>query len=558
MKLHILDICVLLYLFLESCVQAQLSLPALTLYHHGEQNSTLLSNETVLVPDSIGSDTTTLLLTFDKDEISSNHGPFDFKHWTDPADATLRTLRMNLDRPGISWQMPQHNSNMTFRMYFGSYSSDAQCQVLIDCTMAWLTSELEFNPQASFELCAAPKLDGMVICPLVLSNGTNQLSDTSVDPPCSFGPRGITPDIWYDQYDISLSKFQTGFCDFSGYWWQGRTQTYTFTNNRSVVAPIIWWPEEKKPFASALGQQALGDPSFHCTLASPCAPDLKCDEIGSRFALELGRKVLPIPWAYVALISLKNINQQLSNQYVALKGSAILATLRTFSIHDFWPKPKSNIVVLDILQSIASAFAIFGGFGGVVGTTAGQASGAIAAVSSYLGRHANAVTNSSVATEVYADSVEAIYASLITGLDDVAQLLFSGEAVNENNFTILDMIKGGSWIDADALPRVSDLEEGMRIEIISRSIDNLWKTPSSNKTFVTFVKTLDCDNDQSGPPDFKYCADDGVYYTYNFIEDGDGKGYVSWPWGADRIWDKLKIKPSVCGCVKNTRSNRDV
>ena len=43
----------------------------------------------------------------------------------------------------------------------------------------------------------------------------------------------------------------------------------------------------------------------------------------------------------------------------------------------------------------------------------------------------------------------------------------------------------------------------------------------------------------------KYCADGGVYYTYNFIEQGVNNGYVSWPWGAKDMQKELRIDPAV-------------
>ena len=57
--------------------------------------------------------------------------------------------------------------------------------------------------------------------------------------------------------------------------------------------------------------------------------------------------------------------------------------------------------------------------------------------------------------------------------------------------------------------------------------------------WVTFVDlendTLKCQLDMTGPQDSKYCADGGVYYTYNFIERGDHKGTVGYPWGAQKL-----------------------
>ncbi len=54
-----------------------------------------------------------------------------------------------------------------------------------------------------------------------------------------------------------------------------------------------------------------------------------------------------------------------------------------------------------------------------------------------------------------------------------------------------------------------------------------------------------CEAHTKGPPDSKYCADGGVYYTYNFIEDGSGMGHVSYPWGGDLLEDKLNLSLTV-------------
>ena len=37
----------------------------------------------------------------------------------------------------------------------------------------------------------------------------------------------------------------------------------------------------------------------------------------------------------------------------------------------------------------------------------------------------------------------------------------------------------------------------------------------------------------------------GVYYLYNFDDKGAGKGGVSWPWGADKLFPKAGIQLKV-------------
>ena len=114
-------------------------------------------------------------------------------------------------------------------------------------------------------------------------------------------------------------------------------------------------------------------------------------------------------------------------------------------------------------------------------------------------------------------------------------------------------MKGGAWVNPTDLVPLTQVEEQLRIEILSRSINNLWRKPSNstrNKMWVIFVNladdnsTMKCANDRSGPQLLKYCADGGVYYAYNFVEEGDHLGRLGYPWGADKL-NELGINPAV-------------
>lgn len=67
----------------------------------------------------------------------------------------------------------------------------------------------------------------------------------------------------------------------------------------------------------------------------------------------------------------------------------------------------------------------------------------------------------------------------------------------------------------------------MKIELLSRSIDALWKTGSYNKMWVLFVNltingvTIKRNDYMLGSQDLRYCADGGVYYAYNYVENGN-------------------------------------
>ncbi|KAL8879142.1 MAG: hypothetical protein Q9192_008295 [Flavoplaca navasiana] len=109
------------------------------------------------------------------------------------------------------------------------------------------------------------------------------------------------------------------------------------------------------------------------------------------------------------------------------------------------------------------------------------------------------------------------------------------------------MMKDGAWVNPNTLTNVSNLNEKIRREILARSIDSLWKSRTEEQTIKMWVLFIDLSNDpnstecvenstfSTGPPDSKYCADGGVYYTYNFREQKGGKGGVGWPWGADQL-----------------------
>lgn len=53
-------------------------------------------------------------------------------------------------------------------------------------------------------------------------------------------------------------------------------------------------------------------------------------------------------------------------------------------------------------------------------------------------------------------------------------------------------------------------------------------------------------SDVKGPNKTKYCADGGVYYAYNFIEDGlGGGGNVGYPWGGEQLESRAHIPLNV-------------
>ena len=177
----------------------------------------------------------------------------------------------------------------------------------------------------------------------------------------------------------------------------------------------------------------------------------------------------------------------------------------------------------------------------MVGSAFNAAGAILPAIGSYLGNSVSISSTHDIAQEYFATNVQYIYDNLTEALDNATKILFKGRDINE--ITIIDMMKGGGWLNRSALIPLPQRERQIKTEILSHSIDALWKTPSKNKMWVQFIAlgdddrfgTTNCDANKSGPPDSKYCADSGVYYTYNFIETGDLGGYLRYPWGGDQL-----------------------
>ncbi|KAL8750925.1 MAG: hypothetical protein Q9199_006756 [Rusavskia elegans] len=185
---------------------------------------------------------------------------------------------------------------------------------------------------------------------------------------------------------------------------------------------------------------------------------------------------------------------------------------------------------------LAGSLSGVSGFVPIIGPGLAATGTILPAVGSFLRNAAASKSDPLVDQKEFAPKVRELYDSYVGALDQAGTTLFQGGTVQtaKGGFNITDMMAGGAWVNL----RLRDLETNLTVEILSRSIDALWKTPPSNKMWVLFVD-LDDDlesaskslADRSGPQDSKYCPDGGIYYTYSFIEDGDKRGYVSYPWG---------------------------
>lgn len=360
-------------------------------------------------------------------------------------------------------------------------------------------------------------------CPLTLVNITS-----SDQRPCSDdGLFERSLDNWQVQTrtDENIQIFLRGGVDLSGVWWPGKGSG-TVTQE--------------------LGRQ-MGKNDFDCSLTLPCQPssDLDCAAIGLRQAP--WKEVIRCKWGLFALTAIENISQHLTSSYAALDAINVTAILDGFKIDDFRPKGGTKFTNLDFLRGLGNVFAVAAGFApaALPRTTPNNlilpGQGAfLSAVSASLSQNNAGSGATDVSQDDFNSEVEKVYDQLKGALDGIVKILFSGEALNGVSLT--DMLRDGAWVNATTIPNVGDISQQLRIEILSRAINDLWKIFSSNKRWVLFVDLQDdpanqakCIADNTGPQDLKYCGDGGVYYSYNYVETGDHDGHTDYPWGAEKL-----------------------
>ena len=379
----------------------------------------------------------------------------------------------------------------------------------------------------------------------------------------------LTPSNWQRaNTDVGLQAFINGGPDPSGVWWPGRTSfQVNVANETHIDQPFGAQNGLYIDLSSDLGAQLIGNSGFKCSMESPCsAEDLTCTNVGSRTTIGLGSGIYPSIWGYFVLQAFALVNQHLRNQYDALQSAGINGALAAFNIGDFFPKPDAEFSLRNVLAGLGLTLSIFAGvfpiaapLAPAVGTAlaaGGAAAGAggaiLSSISGFIGNDVAASQDPLAVQKTYAPKVMDIYNLMVRKLNELANTLLSGGS--GNGFDITTMLQNGTWANPLKVANVSEIERQMRIEILSRSIDALWKTYSSNKMWLVFSQFTEdwekkCKDDMNGPQDMKHCEDGGVYYAYNFIEDGDHKGHVDYPWGADKL-DKLQltkdVSPATC------------
>lgn len=213
--------------------------------------------------------------------------------------------------------------------------------------------------------------------------------------------------------------------------------------------------------------------------------------------------------------ALQIITQQLSNQYVATKGALGVLALDTFLISDFFLKPDARFNIVNAPTGLGTILSVVSGFVPIIGPGLATTGTILPTVGSFPGNAAASKSDPLVGQNEFAPKVRELYNNYIGALDGAGTTLFQGGTVQtaKGGFNITDMMAGGAWVNSSSLTRLRDLEPNLTVEILSRSIDVLWKTPPSNKMWVLF-QDMDDDlesaskslADRSGPQDSKYCA----------------------------------------------------
>ena len=174
----------------------------------------------------------------------------------------------------------------------------------------------------------------------------------------------------------------------------------TFLQGGLDAESVRWFrPDAPYPFPENLGNQLLNVRRFTCSLEEACTTQLDCNNIGSHSVLGLGAAVMKSQWGFFAIAALKNINQQLLNQYGAIKGATISAALATFNIGDFFPKPDAEFGLLNSLSGFGTIFAVVGGFAPVLGPGLAAAGSIPPAIGSFFWEFDHLIKRSKCCTE---------------------------------------------------------------------------------------------------------------------------------------------------------------
>ena len=233
------------------------------------------------------------------------------------------------------------------------YSAPTDCRAIHDCVFYGRSSTerlpsggiLTDEPSRAvtflkcFNKQAVPDSVTVFVCPLLYDMKTSRPTTPARDDKiCSNQYWSLNAEKW-DTFNVddSLQAFIKGGNDSDGNWWLG------------VDGAL----------SEELGLSLLNVIAFICSLENPCLVPISCADVGWRI---FRQDPIPSLWGFFALSALEHLSQQLSNQYQAIKGAAIRATLETFNIGDFFPKNNTQFSLLNTLTGLATTLAVASGY----------------------------------------------------------------------------------------------------------------------------------------------------------------------------------------------------
>ena len=119
----------------------------------------------------------------------------------------------------------------------------------------------------------------------------------------------------------------------------------------------------------------------------------------------LGKEVLGVDWGLPALNSLRTINQQIYNQYVAIKGALGVLALDTFTIGDSSPNPDQYFNINNALTGLGTILSIVSEFVPVIGPGLAATGAILPAVGTFLGDAAASKGDALIGQEEFAPRV---------------------------------------------------------------------------------------------------------------------------------------------------------
>ena len=140
---------------------------------------------------------------------------------------------------------------------------------------------------------------------------------------------------------------------------------------------------------------------------------------------------------------------------------------------------SKNVGLLDLFTGFGTVFAVSGGFAPAYIAPGLSSIGAILpTIGTFIDRHV-AQSAPLKPQKEFVPYLEAVYALFLSPLLNISAVLFKGGLIEGigGSFNITDIMEEGAWVDPRTMEPLPNLEERLRVEILSRSINNFWMKP---------------------------------------------------------------------------------